>query len=259
MSPRRIALPCLHQELDTALWQPVGPLLSARTLVLLHEGLGSVAMWRQFGQTLANRCGMQVLAYSREGYGASSALPGPRTPHFMHREAHEVLPAVLKEFAIQDCILIGHSDGASIALLAAPFLPHVKAVVSMAAHVLVEPVTVKSIQEALELYEDQVSGLRERLARYHTDVDGAFYGWARIWLREDFLLWNIEADITRIQCPVLALQGEQDQYGTMAQLEGIAHAVPHAQVLVLPDCKHSPHVDQTERVLDEILKVCARA
>ena len=101
--------------------------------------------------------------------------------------------------------------------------------------------------------------MRERLARYHADVDSAFYGWARVWLSAGFLPWNIEADITGIQCPVLAMQGEQDQYGTVAQLEGIVRAVPHAHLLVLPNCKHSPHVDQTERVLDEILKVCARA
>jgi pimeloyl-ACP methyl ester carboxylesterase len=255
MSSTRLALPELQQDLETALWQPEGRLLSARTVVLLHEGLGSVAMWRQFGQTLANRCGMQVLAYSRQGYGASSALSGPRTARFMHREAHEVLPALLRARGVQDCVLVGHSDGASIALLAAAHLPQVKAVVSMAAHVLVEPVTVQSIEHALRLYEDPAGGLRERLARYHANVDGAFYGWARVWLSREFLDWNIEEDIAGIRCPVLAMQGEQDQYGTPAQLQCIRRAVPHAQVLLLPNCQHSPHLDQTERVLEEIVKV----
>jgi pimeloyl-ACP methyl ester carboxylesterase len=259
MHTLRLSLPALHQELEATVWQPEAPLSDECTIVLLHEGLGSVAMWRQFGQLLANRCGMQVLAYSRQGYGQSCSLAMPRTPRFMHHEALAVLPTLLNALAIQDCILVGHSDGASIALLAAPHVQKVKAVVSMAAHVVVEPITVESIRTALKQYEDPASGLRARLARYHADVDGAFYGWARVWLSEDFLHWTIEADIAGSLCPVLAIQGEQDQYGTMEQLQRIAQALPQTQVLALPNCQHSPHIDQTERVLEEIAKVCARA
>jgi pimeloyl-ACP methyl ester carboxylesterase len=259
MSSSRLCLPLLHQEVETTYWWPEAPPRSSRTLVLLHEGLGSVAMWRQFGQLLANQSGMKVLAYSREGYGTSSALPAPRTARFMHREALEVLPALLKTLDIQDCVLVGHSDGASIALLAAARLPQVKAVVSMAAHVFVEAITLESIRLALQLYEDPASGLRTRLARYHADVDGAFYGWAQVWLSAEFLPWNIEADIAGALCPVLAIQGEQDQYGTMAQVQGIARALPQTQLLALPNCQHSPHVDQTARVIEEIVKVCTRA
>jgi pimeloyl-ACP methyl ester carboxylesterase len=259
MHSTRLSLPFLNLELETICWQPECRQTSQRSLLLLHEGLGSVAMWRQFGQILANRCGMKVLAYSREGYGKSCALQMPRTPQFMHREAHLVLPALLNALKLEDCILLGHSDGASIALLAAPQLPQVKAVVSMAAHVFVEAITVESIREALRLYEDPDSGFRARLARYHADVDGAFYGWTDVWLSADFLHWNIEEDIAGSPCPVLAIQGEQDQYGTMKQLQCIARALPQTQLLALPNCQHSPHLEQAERVLEEIVKVCVRA
>ncbi|MFI4929288.1 MAG: alpha/beta fold hydrolase [Burkholderiales bacterium] len=231
----------------------------AATLVFLHEGLGSVAMWRNFPRRLCEAAGMRGIVYSRPGYGRST----PRDSHerwgldFMHRQAHELLPALLEALQVdreaQPPWLLGHSDGGSIALLhAARFTRQVSGVVVMAPHVFVEDVSIASIQQARHHYER--TDLRQRLARYHDDPDSAFWGWNDIWLHPPFAHWNIEAEIATITCPLLALQGLDDEYGTLQQIHAIARQVPQAVLVELSQCKHSPHRDQPERVIDEVTR-----
>ena len=215
------------------------------TLVLLHEGLGSVGMWRDFPGRLAHATNCNAVVYSRYGYGRSDALTQARTVRYMHDEALLVLPQVLDALGIADPILVGHSDGGSIALVhAGAHVRPVQAVIAMAPHVMVEDISVQSIAAAKVAFE--TSDLPQRLARYHADVDSAFWGWNRIWLDPAFRDWNIEEYLPRIRCPVLAIQGEDDEYGTLAQVEGIRRRAPHTEVVVLSGCGHSPHRDQPE-------------
>lgn len=228
-------------------------------LVFLHEGLGSLAMWKDFPQRLCDATGCRGLVFSRWGYGRST----PRRSHetwgldFMHRQAEHFLPAFFEALGVDTgrdppC-LVGHSDGASIALLyAAAFARRVAALVVLAPHILVEPISVRSIAAAREQFQAGGGTLRPRLARYHDDVDGAFWGWNQAWLAPDFLNWDITAALPRITCPVLAIQGEDDEYGTMAQIEGIARRTPQTRLIKLPDCGHSPHRDQPQAVLQAI-------
>ncbi|MGI9150040.1 MAG: alpha/beta fold hydrolase [Limnohabitans sp.] len=221
----------------------------APLMVFLHEGLGSVAMWKDFPQQLCEALHMRGLVYSRPGYGQSTPRAADEhwDPDFMHRQAHEVLPALLAALGVTEAPwLFGHSDGGSIALLYAA--RHATAgLMVMAPHILVEEVSVTSITQARETYEN--TDLRQRLSRYHADVDSAFWGWNRIWLDPRFRSWSIEEDIRAITCPVLAIQGIDDEYGTLAQIRGIAARVPHTQLLELPHCGHSPHRDQPEILL----------
>ena len=229
----------------------VGPAGGAGTpLVFLHEGLGSVAMWKGFPQRLCDALGLRGLVYSRFGYGRSTPRPaGERFPvDFMHREARLALPALLDALGIARADLFGHSDGGSIALLAAADQPgRYGAVVALAPHLFVEPISVQSIAEAKTAYLEQ--GLRERLARYHADVDSAFWGWNDVWLDPEFLHWNIEDEVARIRCPLLAIQGVDDEYGTLEQIRAIARRLPKTRLLELPNCGHSPHRDQPEAVI----------
>ncbi|MCC6471469.1 MAG: alpha/beta hydrolase [Alphaproteobacteria bacterium] len=224
------------------------------TLVLLHEGLGSVSMWRDFPDKLSASAGAPVFLYSRAGYGKSSPSPLPWPTTYMHREALDVLPRVLDAAGIGDCVLLGHSDGGSIALIHAGGDPHrgLKGVVTMAAHVFNEKVCVDSIAEARVVYEK--TDLRQRLMRYHGDnVDNAFRGWNDVWLSEDFWRWNIEEYLPRITVPVLAMQGMDDEYGTESQVDAIVRQVGgRAEKLMLPNCKHSPHRDQPAMVLEAV-------
>lgn len=220
-------------------------------LVFLHEGLGSIALWKDFPQRFCEAAGLRGLVFSRYGYGRSTARPhAEKWPvHFMHRQAHEVLPLLFAELGIVKPWLFGHSDGASIALLhAARYPDQVAGIVVAAPHIFVEDLTIASIEQARETYlqQDTPHSLRNKLGRYHTDPDSAFWGWNDIWLNPDFRRWNIEADIAGITCPVLAVQGEDDEYGTLEQVHGIRRIVPHAEVLVLPQCAHSPHRDQPQ-------------
>jgi len=218
------------------------------TLVLLHEGLGSVAMWRDFPGRLAHAANCDAVVYSRTGYGGSDPLRGARGVRYMHDEALVVLPELLDRLGIARPLLVGHSDGASIALIhAGAGVRPVHAVVAMAPHVIVEDVSVASIAAAKSAYE--TTNLRERLARYHDDVDGAFWGWNRIWLDPAFRDWSIEAYLPGIGCPLLVIQGEDDEYGTMEQVRRIAAAVPDTETLALRDCRHSPHKDQPDAVI----------
>ncbi len=227
------------------------------TLVLLHEGLGSVAMWRDFPGRLAHAAGCNALVYSRYGYGKSDPLAEPRAVRYMHDEALVALPELLDRLGIERPILVGHSDGGSIALVHAGARKRaVAAVVTLAAHVLVEDVSVSSIAAAKVAYE--TTDLRSKLARYHADVDSAFWGWNRIWLDPAFRAWNIEAYLPGIECPVLAIQGEDDEYGTMEQMRRIGAQVRDVELLELEDCRHSPHKDQPEAVLDAVTRFVDR-
>ena len=233
----------------------------ALTLVFLHEGLGCVAMWRDFPARLAAATGCGAMVYSRLGYGRSDACSLPRPISFMHQEGLNVLPALLDAARIKACILIGHSDGGSISIVYAggtPALP-LKGLITEAAHVFCEELSVQSIREAKEKYLNE--DLRKKLAKYHGDnVDCAFWGWNGVWLDPDFMQWNLEEFLPGIKVPMLAIQGEQDQYGTPAQLEAIAkQAGGEINPLMLPDCAHAPHIDQTEATFqamqDFILKI----
>jgi pimeloyl-ACP methyl ester carboxylesterase len=233
---------------------------AAPPLVFLHEGLGSVAMWKDFPQQFCERHGLRGLVYSRFAYGRSTPRPAAeRFPvRFMEREALEVLPALLDALGIPRAALFGHSDGGSIALLAAAALPgRIDAVVAVAPHCFVEPISVESIAQARVAYLE--SDLRQRLARYHDDVDSAFWGWNDVWLDPAFRDWNIEADLGAIRCPVLAVQGEDDEYGTLEQIRAIARRLPKTRLLALANCGHSPHRDQPETLIAEagaFLRAC---
>lgn len=222
------------------------------TLVFLHEGLGSVAMWRDFPQHVADATALSTLTYSRAGYGRSTSVTSPRTPHYMHDEALIVLPALLDALGITDPILIGHSDGASIALIhvGAGIRP-VRAMVAMAPHVFVEELSISSIAAAKQAFSH--TDLRARLGRYHDDVDSAFWGWNDIWLSPSFRNWNIEASLPRIACPLLLIQGRDDEYGTLAQLDAIERQVAgRVERLELDDCGHSPQRDQPQATVGAI-------
>lgn len=216
------------------------------TLVFLHEGLGSISLWRDFPAEVGRSTGCGVLVYSRYGYGKSGPCPLPRPLDYMHREALDVLPALLAALDIGPHILVGHSDGASIALIHAGSGPRpgLMGIAVMAPHVFVEPVSIASIAEARRAWDR--GELRDRLARHHgANVDAAFLGWNDAWLDPKFLDWNIEAFLPTIAVPVLALQGADDEYGTAAQVETIAR-VTGGPLVLIPDCGHSPHRDQPE-------------
>jgi pimeloyl-ACP methyl ester carboxylesterase len=222
------------------------------TLVFLHEGLGSVALWRDFPRKVADATKRPALIYSRAGYGRSMPLTAARSPRYMHDEAQVTLPALLDAFGIVDTILIGHSDGASIALIhAGERVRPVRALVAMAPHVFVEALSIASIARARQDYLG--TELRTRLGRYHDEVDSAFWGWNDIWLSPAFRDWNIEADLSGIACPLLLIQGRDDEYGTSAQLDAIERQVSgRVQRVELPDCGHSPHRDQPQATLAAI-------
>ena len=228
------------------------------TLVFLHEGLGCVALWRDFPDKVAARLGARALVYSRFGYGQSDALSAERTTRFMHEEALDVLPALLDQLGVARPLLIGHSDGASIALIhAAAAGRPVAGLALMAPHVFVEPNTVESITRIRDTY--RTSDLKARLARYHAHVDDAFLGWADTWLRPEFLSWSIEDLLPRVSAPTLVIQGRGDEYGTLAQLDRIQAAVggPTSR-LVLDNCGHSPWREQEATVLEAIAAFAAQ-
>jgi pimeloyl-ACP methyl ester carboxylesterase len=234
-------------------WIGTGP--AERAVVFLHEGLGSLSMWKDFPSRLCAALGMRGLVYSRPGYGKSTPrATGERWPvAFMHRHATEVLPALLAALEVpQRPWLFGHSDGGSIALLFASAFPEAPGgVVALAPHLFVEELCVRSIDAARSAY--LTTDLRARLGRHHDDPDSAFFGWNDIWLDPAFRAWNIEPEMERILCPVLAIQGEDDEYGTMAQIDRLARRVPRARLAKLAQCGHSPHRDQPDRVVDAVV------
>ncbi|MGQ9365153.1 alpha/beta fold hydrolase [Azospirillum sp. ST 5-10] len=222
---------------------------AAPTLVFLHEGLGSVSLWRDFPDKVAAATGSPVLIYGRAGHGRSDPAEGTRGVDYQHREALEVLPQVLDHFMIRDPILIGHSDGGSIALIYAGGSGRpVRGLVLEAPHVFVEDVSITGIETAVEVWN--ASDLPERLSRHHDDAEGLFDAWSGIWLSPEFRSWNIEEYLPGITAPVLVIQGEDDEYGTLAQVDAIARQVSGpVETLVLPNCRHSPHRDQQPTVL----------
>ena len=229
----------------------------APLMIFLHEGLGSLAMWKDFPRRLCTALGCRGLVYSRPGYGRSTPRAAGEVwgPDFMHRQAHELLPALLKALGIDALTnppwLFGHSDGASIALLFAARHPQaVAGAIVVAPHIFVEALSLASIEQARLAYVQ--TDLREKLSRYHADVDSAFWGWNRIWLDPRFKSWSIVSEIDGITCPLLAVQGVDDEYGTLEQIRGIARRLPQTQLQELVACGHSPHRDQTEALIDAV-------
>ena len=229
----------------------------APTLVFLHEGLGSVSMWRDFPDKAVSASGCPAIVYSRYGYGQSEVLRGARAVDYMHVEAREVLPELLERLGVDDPVLVGHSDGGSIALIYAAAKHSVRGLVVMAPHVFVEDISVTSIAEAKTAFEE--TDLAQKLGRYHADAAKTFWGWNDIWLDPAFRGWNIEEVLPRIHCPVLAIQGFDDEYGTMAQLDAIARQTGGPiELLRLADCRHSPHRDQPGVVLEAMTSFISR-
>lgn len=222
---------------------PDGP-----ALILLHEGLGSVELWRGLPEDLHAATGRRVVAFSRSGHGRSAPPAGPRTPAFFHDEALRVLPELFERLGVREPVLVGHSDGASIALIHAAAHP-VRGLVLLAPHVFVEQITVDAIRETREAF---VGGeLRDRMARYHDDVDAAFWGWCDVWLNPAFRRWNLEDEAARVTAPTLVIQGADDPYGTLSQVDRIEARIPHARRLVLPG-GHSPHLEHRSEVMTAI-------
>jgi pimeloyl-ACP methyl ester carboxylesterase len=246
------------KKIEAAWYGP--PPDQAPTLVLLHEGLGCVAMWRDFPAKLAERTGYGVLAYSRPGYGKSDPVSLPRPLTYMHDEAFDILPALLDQAKIEKTVLIGHSDGASIATIYAGGRQdlRVRGLVLMAPHFFCEEISVTSIAAAKEAYEN--TDLRAKLARYHGDnVDVAFWGWNQAWLHPDFRRWNIEEYLPPLRVPTLVIQGRDDQYGTAAQVEAARNDTHFpVEVLYLDNCRHSPQIDQPDATLDAMAEFSQR-
>lgn len=220
-------------------------------IILLHEGLGSVSMWKDFPRSLADITGAEVIVYSRAGYGKSGPVKLPRDVRYMHHEGLVVLPELIQSLKLSRPLLLGHSDGASIALICAGGTDvELCGLIVMAPHIFVEQITVDSIAEARQVWE--TTQLRQLLGKYHNDAEAAFMGWNDIWLSEDFINWNIEAYLPPIKVPILAIQGENDEYGSMVQIEDIARLSPQTVLLKLSQCRHSPHKDQPDIVLQAV-------
>jgi pimeloyl-ACP methyl ester carboxylesterase len=232
---------------------------AAATIVLLHEGLGCVALWRDFPQRLADVTGCGVFAYSRAGYGRSDPVDLPRPLDYMTREARDVLPVVLGAIGFRRGVLLGHSDGASIAAIYAGVHADVrmKGLVLMAPHLFTEEAGLASIAEAKRAYD--TGDLKARLAKYHAHVDAAFMGWNGAWLDPGFKAWNIEAYVGRWRAPALVIQGADDQYGTLAQVRAIETRAPiPIESLILEDCRHSPQFDEPQATLDAVAAFCKK-
>ncbi len=224
-------------------------------LVFLHEGLGGIGQWRGVPEDLCRITGLRGLVYERWGFGESERLILPRPKDYMTHEAEQALPAVLEACGITRPILIGHSDGGSIALIYAAAHPeNAKACVSIAAHVFVEDITLKGIRGVVAHWES--GDLKPRLARYHgANTDAMFRGWAETWLRPDFRDWNIEAYLSKVVCPLLVMQGKHDEHATLAQVEAISRGVSGpVETYIVPGCAHSPHLEAREDVLTHMAR-----
>ncbi len=229
------------------------------TIILMHEGLGSVALWKDFPEALAKTTGLGVFVYSRFGYGKSSPCALPRPLDYMTQEAVDVLPKVLDAINLEKGILMGHSDGGTIASIYVGSLEdfRIRGLIVMAPHYFTEPEGLSSIEQSKELYEQ--GDLNARLSKYHDDVDCAFWGWNSAWLDPEFKEWNVSEVIDYLRIPTLAIQGAQDAYGTLAQIEEISsRSYAPVDVAIIEDCGHSPHRDQPEKVLESVSEFTAR-
>lgn len=245
------------QSLEYRCWGPSPH--EAPTLVLLHEGLGSVALWRDVPQRLVACTGMGVVAYSRAGYGASDPTQLPRPLDYQTREGTQVLGAVLKSLDIRSCVLMGHSDGATMAAIYAGSVPDmaVRGLILIAPHFFTEPQGLAAIAQAGVAYE--TGDLRAKLAKYHSHVDNAFLGWHDAWLHPDFAAWNVADVIDHWRIPALAIQGTDDPYGSLAQIEEIATRIySPLETCILEGCGHAPHLERPETVDAAITEFCAR-
>lgn len=225
----------------------------APTIIMLHEGLGCVGLWNSFPDRLAEATGAGVFVYSRAGYGKSSPVKLPRPLSYMHDEARETLPRLLSEIGFRRGLLLGHSDGASIAAIYAGSVQdhRIRGLALIAPHFFVEDVSIKSIEEAKVAYAQ--TDLREKLARYHSDVDNAFRGWNDAWLDPGFRAWNAIEELAYIRVPILIVQGGQDQYGTVAQIEmAQEECYCPVDVTLLPNAKHSPHREAPDETLNVV-------
>jgi pimeloyl-ACP methyl ester carboxylesterase len=214
-------------------------------LVFLHEGLGSIGLWRGFPDRIAASTGRRTISYSRLGHGFSDPPPARRGPRFMHEEAATVVPALRGALGLQRPVLIGHSDGASIALLHAA-AAEVGGLVVIAPHVFVEEVGLREIERARHRYLHD--DLRTRMARHHRDPDAAFWNWNDVWLDPAFREWDLRAELPAISCPVLGIQGTADRYGTTAHVEAIRDRASGPVELLLLDGGHAPHLDHPAAV-----------
>lgn len=245
------------QRLEYKWWGD--PSDEAMTIVLLHEGLGSVALWRDFPEHLAATTGCRVFAYSRAGYGQSDSASLPRPLDYMTREAVEILPEVLDAIGFRRGILLGHSDGATIAAIYAGSVEdfRVRGLVLMAPHFFTEPMGLAEIAAAKVAFE--TTDLRTRLGKYHKNVENAFRGWNDAWLDPAFKAWNVADVIDYLRVPALVIQGEDDQYGTRAQIDELEmRSYAPVDVVIQPDCGHAPHLEHPEAVLSAVTDFCAR-
>ena len=255
-SPRAPLIAC-GKSLEYACFGP--PPNKAPTIVMLHEGLGCLALWRDLPSKLARQTGYGVIAYSRAGYGQSDLVELPRPLDFMTREAMDVLPEILDQIGVEHCILMGHSDGATIAAIYAGSVAdhRVRGLVLMAPHFFTEPSGQQAIAQAKTAFER--GGLKERMAKYHRDPETAFRGWNDTWLDPDFESWNVAEVIDYLRIPVLAIQGRKDQYGTLAQICEIEDRIySPVDVEIFDDCGHAPQIDQPEKTLAAITDFAAR-
>ncbi len=237
----------------------IGPQAEAApALVFLHEGLGSTALWKDFPKLVVEATGCRALVYSRYGHGKSDRPTEPRTVDYLHKEALETLPQVLEALAIRNPILIGHSDGASIALICTGSgAASVRALVLIAPHVFVEEFTVASIRQTREAFE--TTDMKVKLARYHIDPASTFWGWNDIWLNPQFRQWNIEACLPGVRCPALLVQCEDDPYGTLAQLDAIERQLGgRVERCILAEGAHSPHLRQKRNTVRAVARFIAR-
>ena len=238
-----------HQNIFTKFY-PAQNALNKQTIVFLHEALGSVAQWGDFPQLIQEKTGFNVLVYDRLGHGLSDAATNKREKDYLHHEAWHVLPSVLNHFNIQNPILWGHSDGGSIALLFGARFP-TEALITEAAHIFVENITLEGIKAAVA----RKDFLIERLSYYHGNkTQDLWDAWANIWLQPSFRDWNIEKFLPQIKCPALIIQGENDVYGTENQIKSIVAGMDEkAKALMIPNCGHAPHKEATGIVLENSL------
>lgn len=245
------------KQLEYRCWGP--PPGQAPTLVLLHEGLGCVALWRDVPARLARATGLGVVAYSRAGYGASDPTTLPRPLDYQTHEGTVVLAEVLEALGVQDCILLGHSDGATMAAIYAGSVSdrRVRGLILIAPHFFTETMGLAAIAEAGQAYRK--SDLRDRLAKYHDHVDNAFNGWHDTWTNPDYATWNVADAIDHWRIPCLAIQGDADPYGTLAQIEEIETRIyAPLETCILPDCGHAPHLERPSETDAAITEFCAR-